>query len=133
MLIVLPKHFLTALLFSSARLPFSDVQKKAVLSWAKELGAHDVPSLKAVKESNEHICELVGNPMRKVTSASGNVFYINDIWHAIAKVNYKRSDYPMLTMSFRTTRIHSPAFPCKIIQRMEEMECRRFSMDRRCC
>ncbi|KAG1824214.1 hypothetical protein EV424DRAFT_1320857, partial [Suillus variegatus] len=93
-------HFLTALLFSSARLPFSDVQKKAVLSWAKELGAHDVPSLKAVKESNEHICELVGNPMRKVTSASGNVFYINDIWHAIAKdyanplTRFSMQDYP---------------------------------------
>ncbi|KAG1907705.1 uncharacterized protein F5891DRAFT_1124569 [Suillus fuscotomentosus] len=80
-------HFLTALLFSSARLPFSDVQKKAVLSWAKELGAHDVPSLKAVKESNEHICELVGNPMRKVTSASGND-YANPL------TRFSMQDYP---------------------------------------
>ncbi|KAG2150281.1 uncharacterized protein EDB93DRAFT_1240307 [Suillus bovinus] len=72
-------HFLTALLFSPAQLPFLDVQKKAVLSWAKELRAHD--------ESNEHICELVSNPMRKVTSASGND-YTNLLTH------FSMQDYP---------------------------------------
>ncbi|KAG1726439.1 uncharacterized protein EDB91DRAFT_1254342 [Suillus paluster] len=41
------KDFVTALLFSSPRLPFSDTQKKAVLNWAKELGAQNVPSLDA--------------------------------------------------------------------------------------
>ncbi|KAG2129941.1 hypothetical protein DEU56DRAFT_692012, partial [Suillus clintonianus] len=93
-------HFLTSLLFSSARLPFSDAQKRAILGWAKELGARDIPSLKAVKQSNERICELVGNPTRKVTSASGNIFYINDIWHAIAKdyanplTRFAMMDYP---------------------------------------
>lgn len=130
---MLLKHYLTALLFSSARLPFSDVQKRAVLSWAKDLGAHDVPSLKAVKQSNERVCELVGNPMRKVTSASGNVFYINDIWHAISKVSFEFSGCITLTMPFRITQIRSPALPCRTIRRMEEMECRRFSMARRCC
>jgi len=86
-------------LFNSARLPFSDAQKKAVLSWAKELGARDIPSLRTIKQSNERICKLVGNPMCKVTSASGNIFYINDIGHAIAKVNYMQCVYhPMLTV-----------------------------------
>ncbi|KAG1828025.1 hypothetical protein EV424DRAFT_1318931 [Suillus variegatus] len=94
------KHFLTSLLFSSARLPFSDAQKKAALSWAKELGARDIPSLWSVKQSNDRISELVGNPMRKVTSASGNIFYINDIGHAIAKdyanplTRFSMMDYP---------------------------------------
>ncbi|KAG1908796.1 uncharacterized protein F5891DRAFT_1180360 [Suillus fuscotomentosus] len=32
-------HFVTSLLFSSLRLPFSDAQKRAILSWAQELGA----------------------------------------------------------------------------------------------
>ncbi|KAG2115374.1 uncharacterized protein F5147DRAFT_569473 [Suillus discolor] len=93
-------HFLTSLLFSSARLPFSDAQKKAALTWAKELGARNVPSLRSIKQSNDCICELVGNPIRKVTSASGNIFYINDIRHAIAKdyanplTHFSMLDYP---------------------------------------
>jgi len=77
---------MTSLLFSSAWLPFSEAQKRAVLSWARDLGARDVPSLWAIKQSNERIHGLVGNPTCKVTSASGNIFYINDIGHAIAKV-----------------------------------------------
>lgn len=84
--IIFQKHFVTSLLFSSARLPFSEAQKTAVLSWARDLSAHNVPSLRALKQSNERIHGLVGNPMRKVTSASGNIFYINDIGHAITKV-----------------------------------------------
>ncbi|OJA20984.1 hypothetical protein AZE42_10828 [Rhizopogon vesiculosus] len=80
--------------------PWPSKAKRAVLSWAKELGARDIPSLRAVKQSNEHICELVGNPMRKVTSASGNIFYINDVGHAIAKdyanplTRFAMTDYP---------------------------------------
>ncbi|KAG2051892.1 hypothetical protein BDR06DRAFT_888953, partial [Suillus hirtellus] len=65
--------------------------KKAVLSWAKDLSAHDVPSLRAIKQLNEYICKLIGNPMHKVMSASNNIFYINDIGHAIAKVNMNTS------------------------------------------
>ncbi|KAG1844796.1 hypothetical protein DFJ58DRAFT_717578 [Suillus subalutaceus] len=34
-------HFVTSLLFGSPRLPFSDAQKRAVLSWVQELGARD--------------------------------------------------------------------------------------------
>lgn len=86
MLTIIQKHFFTSLLFSSTCLPFSDAQKKAVLTWAKKLCAHNVLSLRSVKQSNDHICELVRNLICKVTSASGNNFYINDIGHAIAKV-----------------------------------------------
>ncbi|KAG0693204.1 hypothetical protein DFH29DRAFT_816585, partial [Suillus ampliporus] len=50
--------------------------------------------LRAVKQSNEHICGLVGNPTCKVTSASGNIFYINNIGHAISKVKYEHINYP---------------------------------------
>ncbi|KIJ13255.1 hypothetical protein PAXINDRAFT_81387 [Paxillus involutus ATCC 200175] len=78
-------HFLTSLLFSSARLPFSRTQKAAILNWAKELGALDVPTLYLFQKVTDSICEAVGNPSRKVTSSSGNVFYINDIANVIAK------------------------------------------------
>ncbi|KAI6021802.1 hypothetical protein BKA83DRAFT_4055361 [Pisolithus microcarpus] len=78
-------HFLTELLFSSPRLPFSEPQKRAILSWAKELGARDVPSLYSLNSCHEEIKKLIGDPTKKVVSASGNVFYINDIANAIAK------------------------------------------------
>lgn len=80
------KHYITALLFSSSRLPFSEAQKKAVLSWAKELGAHDVPLLYALNWVQESVWMLVGNPTDKITACSGNIFYLNDVGKAIAKV-----------------------------------------------
>ncbi|KAG1874861.1 hypothetical protein F4604DRAFT_1924992 [Suillus subluteus] len=76
--------FVTALLFSSLRLPFSDAQKKAVLNWAKELGARDVPSLYATKKCQTLVEDLVGQPTEKVTARSRNTFYINKIVKAIA-------------------------------------------------
>ncbi|KAI6028148.1 hypothetical protein EDC04DRAFT_2532022, partial [Pisolithus marmoratus] len=78
-------HFITELLFSSPCLPFSKPQKRAILSWAKELGAWDIPSLYGLNICHEEIKKLIGNPTKKVMSASGNVFYINDIMNAIAK------------------------------------------------
>ncbi|KAG1873405.1 hypothetical protein C8R48DRAFT_594331, partial [Suillus tomentosus] len=93
-------HFITALLFSSPRLPFSEAQKKAILSWAKELGAHDVPSLYALNRSQETIQKLVGDPTEKVTACSGNIFYFNDVGKAVAKdyanplTRFAMQDYP---------------------------------------
>lgn len=78
--------FITHLLFSSPRLRFSEAQKKAVLSWANSLKAPDVPTLSALKKCQARILELVGNPTEQVTSHAGNVFHINDIGKAIAKV-----------------------------------------------
>ncbi|KAH7918288.1 hypothetical protein BV22DRAFT_1024813 [Leucogyrophana mollusca] len=95
-----PQHFLTVLLFGSARLPFSEPQKKAVLSYAKALGAKNIPSLDAFKKSQERISQLVGVPTKKVTAKSGNVFYINDVGKAIAKdyanplTRFAMQDYP---------------------------------------
>lgn len=78
-------HFLTVILFNSPRLPFSDPQKKAILDWAKELGAHDVPSLYVLKQRHEQVKKIVGDLTKKVVSPFGNVFYINDVAKAIAK------------------------------------------------
>ncbi|KAG1894217.1 uncharacterized protein F5891DRAFT_1131025 [Suillus fuscotomentosus] len=67
-------HFTTSLLLSSLRLLFSEAQKKAVLNWAKELG-----------KCQSSMQDLIGDPTEKVTSHSGNVFYINSVVKAIAK------------------------------------------------
>ena len=81
--------FVTHLLFSSPTLRFSTAQKKAVLSWAKTLDAQGVPSLDALKKAELRIRELVGDPTERVKSSSGNVFHLNDIGKAIAKVFFQ--------------------------------------------
>ncbi|KAG2122908.1 hypothetical protein DEU56DRAFT_697074, partial [Suillus clintonianus] len=93
-------HYITALLFSSPRLPFSEAQKKAVLSWAREIGARDVPSLYALNRVQESVRTLVGNPTEKITAPSGNIFYLNDVGKAVAKdyanplTRFAMQDYP---------------------------------------
>ncbi|KAF8840259.1 hypothetical protein BDN67DRAFT_880617, partial [Paxillus ammoniavirescens] len=93
-------HFITSLLFGSARLPFSDIQKKAVHDWARELGVQDLPSLHALKKCQDEIEKCVGHPTEQVKSMNGNVFYINNIGKAIAKdyanplTCYAMEDYP---------------------------------------
>ncbi|KAG8923117.1 hypothetical protein FRC02_011341 [Tulasnella sp. 418] len=77
--------FLTDLLFNSPRLRFSEAQKRAILSWAKQLHAKDVPTLGAVKQFQEHLRKTVGSPMEKSVSNDGDIFYLNDIGKAIAK------------------------------------------------
>ncbi|KAI6008552.1 hypothetical protein EDC04DRAFT_2539208, partial [Pisolithus marmoratus] len=93
-------HFLMELLFSSPWLPFSEAQKRAILSWVKELGAQDVLSLYGLNSCHEEIKKLIGNPTKKVVSASGNIFYINDVANAIAKdytnplTHFAMQDFP---------------------------------------
>lgn len=79
--------FITDILFSSPRLHFSEAQKHAVLDWANELGAKNVPSLYAVNKCQKKIRNLVGASTERVVSPSGTVFYLNDIGNAIAKVS----------------------------------------------
>jgi len=73
--------------FWSARLPFSEAQKRAILDWAREIGMKDVPSLYSIKKWQEKIEKNVGHPTEKVTSLAGNVFYMNNIGKAIAMVS----------------------------------------------
>ncbi len=50
------------------------------------MNARNVSSKYALGKMVEQIRELVGDPTGKVVSLSGNVFYINDVAHAISKV-----------------------------------------------
>ncbi|KAG2063297.1 hypothetical protein BDR04DRAFT_1038375, partial [Suillus decipiens] len=77
--------YIMDLLFSSPRLRFSDAQKRAVITWAKALGAPNVPTLYGLKKCHDRICNQVGNPTEKVKANSGNIFYLNSIAKAIAK------------------------------------------------
>ncbi|KAF8656148.1 hypothetical protein AX14_008084, partial [Amanita brunnescens Koide BX004] len=79
------QYFLTDLLFSSPRLRFSVAQKMAVLSWARQLGAQGVPTLRGLQKAQEYVRNLLGNPTKEVTAYSGNIFHINDVGAAIAK------------------------------------------------
>jgi hypothetical protein len=56
------------------------------LNWAKELGTRNLPTLGTLKKLNTRLEDLVGDPTEKVTSHSGNVFYINSVAKAITKV-----------------------------------------------
>jgi hypothetical protein len=78
--------FLTHVLFNSPRLRFSQAQKVAVLDWAKQLHAVDVPTLNALNVCQKNIEGIVGHPTEKFVTSSGTVFYINDIAKAIAQV-----------------------------------------------
>ncbi|KAI6147708.1 hypothetical protein BKA82DRAFT_4354902 [Pisolithus tinctorius] len=77
--------FITTLLFSSPRLPFSEAQMQAILDWAKELGACDVPSLYVIKQHQEYLQDTVGDPTTRVVSPSSNIFYVNNIVNVIVK------------------------------------------------
>jgi len=80
------QYFLTDLLFSSPRLRFSIAQKTAVLSWARQLGAQGIPTLRGLQKAQEYVRNLLGNPTKEVSAFSGNIFHINDVGAAIAKV-----------------------------------------------
>ncbi|KIN93755.1 hypothetical protein M404DRAFT_75010, partial [Pisolithus tinctorius Marx 270] len=92
--------FITTLLFSSPRLPFSEAQMRAILDWAKELGARDVPSLYAIKQHQKYLQDTVGDPTTRVVSPSGNIFYVNNIANVIAKdyanplTRFSMQDFP---------------------------------------
>ncbi|KAF8256788.1 hypothetical protein EI94DRAFT_1849401 [Lactarius quietus] len=73
------------LLFSSPRLRFSVPQKKAVLEWALQLGARDVPTFYALSQSQEYIKGLVGNSVTAVTTGAGHKIFVQDIPYMIAK------------------------------------------------
>lgn len=79
--------YVTMLLFSSPRLRFSTALERATLGWAKIMGTKDVPSPYAVKKERQRLKTLLGNPTIKQVSGTGDVYYMNDIGSALAKVS----------------------------------------------
>ncbi|KAI5988853.1 hypothetical protein F5J12DRAFT_728057, partial [Pisolithus orientalis] len=75
-------------------------QMQAVLDWAKELGAHDMPSLYAIKQHQKYLQDTVSDPTMRVVSPSSNIFYVNNIANVIAKdyanplTHFSMQDFP---------------------------------------
>lgn len=76
----------TDILFSSPTIRFSRSQKEAILAWGKEMGARDVPSLYGLDKFQDAALRSIGDPTEKVLASSGNVFYMNSIYQALARV-----------------------------------------------
>jgi hypothetical protein len=94
--------FLTDVLFNSPHLRFSEAQKRAVLRWGKDLGAQDVPKLHALDSFQKKMMENMGKPTSRKSSCRGNIYYINDIGDAIAKVVF----YPPHTVNCLTNSLY---------------------------
>ncbi|KAF8575819.1 hypothetical protein K439DRAFT_1368905, partial [Ramaria rubella] len=77
--------FLTDFLFNSPRLRFSRAQKRAILSWGKDLGAKEVPTLSSLQAVQKQLTLETRHPMSKKTMQLGNIFFINEIGAALAK------------------------------------------------
>ncbi|KAI0316171.1 hypothetical protein OF83DRAFT_1033568, partial [Amylostereum chailletii] len=92
--------FITQLLFSSPRIRFSEAQKLAVLDWARQLQAPDVPTMYALEKCQKDLLALLGDPVTKFVSGSGNVSFVNAIKSGISKdylnplTRYSMPDYP---------------------------------------
>jgi len=71
--------------FQLASSPISRAQQKAVLSWAKELGAQ-VPGYTRFRKCQETLQKETGHPTTRQESGRGNVWYLNEVGDAIAKV-----------------------------------------------
>lgn len=78
--------FLTDVLFNSPRLRFSARQKELILKWGKEVESKDIPSLDQLESFQAWLLTELGDPTTQVTSAQGNVFYLNNIRDSLAKV-----------------------------------------------
>ena len=76
----------TDVLFSSPTIRFSRSQKEAILAWGEAMGARNVPTLYGIEKFQAEALESVGDLTEKVCAGSGNVFYMNTIYHALAKV-----------------------------------------------
>ncbi|KZT31574.1 hypothetical protein SISSUDRAFT_994925 [Sistotremastrum suecicum HHB10207 ss-3] len=76
---------MTDALFSAPRLRFSQKQISAVLDYAKQMGAKNVPSKDALKQFRKKCIEKLGDPTKKVRFASGNIAFVNDMHVAAAR------------------------------------------------
>lgn len=79
--------FLTDVLFNCARLNFSRAQQEALLDWANELGAHDLPTMYGLYKYQKEMKKELGDPTCRQVSAQGNIWYLNEIGESLAKVS----------------------------------------------
>lgn len=73
----------TDLLFNSPRIRFSRQAMEAVLSFARALGAKNVPTYYAWKQFHEGMQERMGTKTRAVLTQGGNILHFNSIIDSI--------------------------------------------------
>lgn len=83
----LTQMMITDMLFNAPRLRFSEKQKKAILEWARQLGAKNVPSQYALKKFRELSLKKLGDPTTKRKFDSGNIAYVNEMHVAVERVS----------------------------------------------
>ncbi|GJJ13647.1 hypothetical protein Clacol_007903 [Clathrus columnatus] len=110
--------FLTDILFNSPCLQFSEVEKRAVLKWGKEIGGSDIPMLSALERTQEILNSSLGDPTSEKQTRNGNTFYINEIGATIANVCISKSlSLTILIPRNRTSnplvRLHPTFYPMK--------------------
>lgn len=63
----------------------SRVQQKAVLSWARDLGAK-VPTYSRLRQYQATLLKELGEPTKRQQAVGGNIWYLNEVGDSIAKV-----------------------------------------------
>ncbi|GAB1518685.1 hypothetical protein RhiTH_001749 [Rhizoctonia solani] len=71
--------YLADLLFSSRRLNFSREQMWAILEFARATGGQNIPTLSALRKTQDKLKARVGNPTHRHVSPSGTAFHLNKI------------------------------------------------------
>ncbi|KAG8775794.1 hypothetical protein FRC12_001272 [Ceratobasidium sp. 428] len=71
--------FLTYNLFHAPAIQFSEAQQSAILDWATEMGAENVPSMYDLDQCGKKITSLMGEPTRMFKTDSGHIFYVNKV------------------------------------------------------
>ncbi|KZS86342.1 hypothetical protein SISNIDRAFT_421047 [Sistotremastrum niveocremeum HHB9708] len=75
------------ILFNAPRMRYSREQRLGNIEWARALGAKP-PTSHSLEKFQDQMLERVGDPTRKITSRSGNVFYMNSVMESIRKVPF---------------------------------------------
>lgn len=63
----------------------SRIQQKAILSWARDLGA-EVPTYNDLRRYQAALLKDLGEPTQRQQAIGGNVWYLNDVGLSLAKV-----------------------------------------------
>ncbi|CUA75716.1 Dynein heavy chain, cytoplasmic [Rhizoctonia solani] len=71
--------YLADLLFSSRRLSFSREQMWAILEFARATGGQNIPTLSALRKTQDKLKARVGDPTHRHVSPNGTAFHLNKI------------------------------------------------------
>lgn len=82
----------TDLLFNSPHIRFSRQASEAVLSYARAVGARNVPTYYAWKKFQEKMQEKIGLRTEPVITQSGNLFYMNSILGSLQMVSERAKE-----------------------------------------